>query len=87
MELSVPDLTLGQPNLGITLHLAPTPWSVQLLQASKSADSATDGYRLDVGDLADDLEGHDGSYLPAARTASPINEKSANTKISSEPPF
>jgi hypothetical protein len=60
MKLSVPELTVGQPNHGFTLHLAPTAWSVQLLQARKHTYSAADGYRLDVGDLADNLEEHDG---------------------------
>jgi hypothetical protein len=59
----LPELTVGQPNHGFTLHLAPTARSVQLLQARKHTDSPADSYRLDSGDLADDLEGHAGSYL------------------------
>ena len=60
MKLSVPELTVGQPNHSFTFHVAPTAWSIQLLQARKDTYSAADGYRPDVGGLADDLEEHDG---------------------------
>ena len=60
MKLSVPELIVGQPNRGFTLHLAPTAWSIQLLQPRKNTYSAANRYRLDVRDPADDLEEHDG---------------------------
>jgi hypothetical protein len=38
----------------------PPAWSVQLPQARKHTYAAADGYRLDVGDLAHNLEEHAG---------------------------
>lgn len=62
--------------MGITLHLAPAAWSIQLLQTREHPDPASNGNRQDIDDLADDLEGHDGSYL---------SERSATTSLGTHP--
>ena len=63
MEFGISNCAIRQPNPSSTLPFSPPSLAVPPLKASMFSNPSTDGERLDVGDVADDLEVHGPSSL------------------------
>jgi len=58
MNLGCGNRTIRQPNHCVTLSLSPVSSTVQLHQSAEDANAATFRNRLNIADLAEDLEAH-----------------------------
>lgn len=58
MDFREPNPAVPQPNPGAPFHLPPVAFAIQAPKSCEVADSTTDRDRLDVGDVADELEVH-----------------------------
>ena len=63
MDFCTCDCTIGQPDSGNTLHLAPSAGPVDFSQAAQFADAAADRDCTRLGDFTKDLERHANSLL------------------------